>query len=82
MRHPKYFIVHCLLYKVTFKGYNIVHNLATTNLNSVPISLLIVTKCDLGQEKKNAGATAGYQRSGLRACQGLHLNMIRRRISN
>lgn len=60
MRHPKYFIVHCLLYKVTFKGYNIVHNLATTNLNSVPISLLIVTKCDLGQEKKNAGATAGY----------------------
>ncbi|KAJ6941363.1 hypothetical protein NC651_007221 [Populus alba x Populus x berolinensis] len=32
MRHHKYFIVHCLLYKVTFKGYNIVHNLATTNL--------------------------------------------------
>lgn len=27
----------------------------------MPISLLIVvTKCNLGQEKKNAGATAGY----------------------
>jgi hypothetical protein len=26
----------------------------------VPISLLIVTKCNLGQEKKIAGATAGY----------------------
>lgn len=56
MRHPKYFIVHCLLYKVTFKGYNIVHNLATTNLKISIVCLsaysLLLQNAILGRKRK------------------------------